>query len=155
LLGTLQGGYMNIEKGIGYEIKTINNLIERKIILESKLNNNNNLVTMMQGKIMKYLFMNKNKKIFNKDIEEHLRLRRSTVSGILKTMEKNGLIIRIENEEDARRKQIILTNTSLEKGKEIKDKMIKFEKEIRKNITEEELNIFFIVTEKIKNNIEN
>ena len=144
---------MDIEKGIGYEIKTINNLIERKIILESKMNNNNNLVTMMQGKIMKYLFMNKNKKIYNKDIEEYLRLRRSTVSGILKTMEKNGLIMRLDN--DSRRKQIVLTDASIEKGKEIKDKMIKFEKEIRKNITEEELNIFFIVTEKIKNNIEN
>lgn len=77
---------MEKEKGIAYEIKTINNLIERKIISDSKMSNNN-LITMMQGKIMKYLFVNK-EKIFQKDIEEELKLRRSTVSSILKTMEK-------------------------------------------------------------------
>lgn len=145
---------MKNEKGIGYEIKTINNMIERKIISESKMNNNNNLVTLMQGKIMKYLFVNKDKQIFQKDIEDELKLRRSTVSGILKTMEKNGLITRTDNDKDARKKQVILTDISVNRGNEIKEKMIKFEKELRKNITDEELNIFFIVMEKIKNNIE-
>ena len=145
---------MKNEKGIGYEIKTINNMIERKIISESKMNNNNNLVTLMQGKIMKYLFVNKDKQIFQKDIEDELKLRRSTVSGILKTMEKNGIITRMDNDKDARKKQVILTDISVKRGNEIKEKMIKFEKELRKNITDEELNIFFIVMEKIKNNIE-
>lgn len=146
---------MNKENGLGYEIKTINNLIERKIISDSKMSNNNNLITMMQGKIMKYLFVNKENKIFQKDIEEELKLRRSTVSGILKTMEKNGLIFRMANNTDARKKQVILTEKSLLKGKEIKEKMIIFEKRLRKNITDEELNIFFQVTNKIKKNIEN
>ena len=145
---------MENEKGIGYEIKTINNLIERKIICESKMHNSNNLVTLMQGKIMKYLFLNKDKKIFQKDIEDELKLRRSTVSGILKTMEKNGHIIKIDNDKDARKKQVILTERSLEKGKEIREKMINFEKLLRKDITDEELNIFFIVMDKIKNNID-
>lgn len=145
---------MGNEKGIGYEIKTINNLIERKIISESKMNNSNSLVTLMQGKIMKYLFVNKDNEIFQKDIEEELKLRRSTISGILKTMEKNGLITRIDNENDARKKQVILTDKSIEKGKEMKEKMVKFEKELRKNISEDEINIFFIVMDKIKNNID-
>ena len=40
---------------------------------------------------MRYLFINMDKEIYQKDIEKNFVVRRSTASGILDTMEKNGM----------------------------------------------------------------
>ena len=65
---------------------------------------------MAQIKIIKYLFFNSDKIIYQKDIEKELGLRGSTASGILNTMEKNNFIIRLKCNGDARKKQIKLTD---------------------------------------------
>lgn len=143
---------MKENESIGYEIKILENIIERKIISESKINERC-LVTLMQGKILGYLFKNKDTTIYQKDIEKTFKIRRSTASGVLQTMEKNGLIIRADSSEDARSKKIILTETSIQKGKEIKNKMINFEKMLRKDIEQNDIDIFFKVINKVKNNI--
>lgn len=70
-------------------------------------------------------------------------------------MEKNNLIKRINNEKDARSKQIILTEYGLNFSIYMLEQKNKFEKKVTNNITKEELKIFFKVTEKIKNNIMN
>lgn len=70
-------------------------------------------------------------------------------------MEKNNLIKRINSEKDARSKQIILTNYSIELAKKMIKQKDNFEKAIQNSITSEELETFFKVTNKIKNNIIN
>lgn len=81
--------------------------------------------------------------------------RRSTTSGILDTMEKNNLIKRINSAIDARSKQIILTDYSYNLSKTMLKQKDNFEQLIQNDITPEELEIFFKVTNKIKNNIMN
>lgn len=143
---------MNKEDSVGYRIKKLNNILERRLICEAK-KNNEILMTLAQGKIMRYLFFNKDKIIYQKDIEKELGLRGSTASGILNTMEKNNLIIRLKYNGDARKKQIQLTDIGIEKVENMKEKIKEFEIKLKKDISEEELKIFFKVLDKIKDNI--
>ena len=68
-----------------------------------------------QMSIIKYILDNPQKEIYQSELEEVLNLRRATVSGVLQTMESNGLITRVVDEKDTRTKKIILD----EKTKEI------------------------------------
>lgn len=70
-------------------------------------------------------------------------------------MEKNNLIKRINSEIDARSKQIILTTYSFNLAQIMLKQKEKFDKTIQESITQEELEIFYKVTNKIKNNIMN
>ena len=47
--------------------------------------------------------------MYQKDIEEEFRIRKSTVTGILKLLEKNGFIRRESVPQDARLKRIVPT----------------------------------------------
>ena len=48
-----------------------------------------------QMQIIKYILKHDGKTIYQRDLEEVFNLRRATISGILKTMEKNNVIIRV------------------------------------------------------------
>ena len=71
--------------------------------------------THTQMQIIGYILDNYDKEIYQKDLEAVLNLRRATVSGVLQTMERNGLVLRVVNDGDARSKKIILN----EKAKKI------------------------------------
>lgn len=145
---------MNENESVGYELKMLENMIERHIMSASKKDGNCSL-SFMQVKILGYLYRHKEETIYQKDIEKKFKIRRSTSSGILQTMEKNNLIIRKDSEKDARSKKIELTDKSLSTGDKIKEKMIEFEKMLRKDISENDIKIFFKVINKIKINILN
>lgn len=103
--------------------------------------------------IIKYILDNPQKEIYQSELEEVLNLRRATVSGVLQTMESNGLITRVVDEKDTRTKKIILD----EKTKEIfiknKEKLDNLEIIAKKDISEKDLDTFFAVIEKMKQNI--
>ena len=130
-------------------------MIKRKIISNTKHHDIKAGLSPVQLKILHHLLIHSKDIIFQRDIEKLIESRRSTTSGILNTMEKNNLIKRINNEKDARSKQIILTEYGLNFSIYMLEQKNNFEKKVTNNITKEELDIFFRVTEKIKNNIMN
>ena len=92
-----------------YEIKSLEKMLVRELINNSDIKDKENLLpTPTQCQIIEYILNNKNKDIYQKDLEKVLNLRRATVSGVLHTMEKNGLIKRVTDESDTRTKKIIL-----------------------------------------------
>ena len=142
-------------KNVVFEIKVLDNMIKRKIITETKQQNIPAGLSPIQLKILHYLFIHQKDQVFQRDIERIIESRRSTTSGILNTMEKNHLINRTNSQQDARSKQIVLTNYSLEISKQMIERKNNLDQAIIASISEEELEIFFKVTEKIKNNIIN
>lgn len=140
-------------KFAGHELKVINNLSKRYLDKNKSIKDEENL-TSMQGWIIKYIFRNENRDIFQKDIENEFSIRRSTATVILQLMEKNNLIIRESVTYDARLKKIILTEKAIEFYNTIKEDILKFEEQLIKDISEEELKIFFKVIEKMKKNLE-
>ncbi len=137
------------ERKISFEIKILDNMIERKIFKGVDKRN----LTNTQTRILKYLFNNKDKVIHQSDIEKEMLLRRSTISGILNTMEKNNLIKRSNSEVDARKKKIALTSYSLNKHKEIEKKIADFEKNLLKGISIKEKQNFIKIIDKLKENL--
>lgn len=141
-----------MKRKVAFEIKKLDNLIDRKICQNIKKEKVIN-ISHVQARILRYLFVNKDKIIYQSDIEKEMDLRRSTISGILKTMEKNGLIKREDSKNDTRKKEVSLTDLSTQKHKEMKEKINKFEKEMLKGISLEEEKVFFRVIDKLSNNL--
>ena len=141
-----------MKRKVAFEIKRLDNMITRKICENVKKENIRN-ISHMQASILKFLYINKDKKIYQSDIEKEIDLRRSTVSGILKTMEKNGFIIRKDSMVDTRKKEVMLTDKSISKYKDLEKKLLSFEKKLLNGISLEEEKIFFEVIDKISSNL--
>lgn len=141
-------------KSIGFEIKEINDLIIKKM-MRSAVCEKRCMISPTQVKIIEYLCKSKDEIVYQKDIEKTLNLKRSTVSGILDTMEKNNLILRKSVKEDLRLKEIILTDYAIDKLNLIKRKIKEINNALGKNISEDDLKVFYRVTKQIKQNIIN
>ncbi len=143
---------MEEKRYIGPTVRALSNLIRRNLDGALKLRNIEKL-TGIQGMVMGYLYHNRDKKIFQKDIENHFSIRRSSVTNILKLMEKNGTIERKSVENDARLKQIFLTEKSLKRNMAVEEEIEKIESRMAKGLSADEINTFLSVTERIKNNL--
>jgi len=141
----------NMEKDIYCQIKELEILICR--LIHSKNPNIIKPPTITQARIMKYIFENNSKDIYQKDLEKALNLRRATVSEVLATMERKGLIIRSENPNDARSKKIELAQLDNNKKRQMKEQMQQLEQALTQDISKEELLTFSLVLRKMQNNI--
>lgn len=139
------------KRSIGFEIKVIDNMISRQLI---PLKNNCPLhISPIQARKLLYIEKHKTQEIYQKDLEHIFNMRRSTISGILKNMERTNLIKRIDSPKDARTKQIVLTNYSKNIGNHMKGKRDEFDQKLEQNILKEDLEIFYRVIDQIKENI--
>lgn len=73
----------------------------------------------------------------------------TSLSRILKSMEEKGLIKRKPNPNDGRGVLIHLTEFGLEKRNDSKDVVLRFNEVVKQNVTEEQLDNFFKVTDTI------
>jgi DNA-binding MarR family transcriptional regulator len=145
---------MDYRKRIGFEVRTLSNLIHRTFENDKTIRDVNKL-TGMHSFVIKYLYDNHNKKdIFQRDLETDFSIRRSTATGILQLMEKNGLITREPVEYDARLKKLVLTQKAIAIHQSIEKEIMQIEAQLTKGITEEEINNFLAVMEKLKKNME-
>ncbi|WP_141502822.1 MarR family winged helix-turn-helix transcriptional regulator [Paenibacillus luteus] len=144
---------MKSDRSIALELRTLRNMLHRQI--DGFINQTyGDQLTGMHGWVLKYFVDNQDKEIFQRDFENKFTIRRSTASKILQLMEKNNLIIRQSVPYDARLKQIILTPTALEYYEAIVGKYAQIERELKKGLSQEELDTFFTVLDKIKSNLE-
>lgn len=94
---------------LGIEIAKIHNQIMRELEAEITTNIDKNMSATTARIICFVIEENKNRVIIGKDIEEFLNLKRSSVSIILSTMEKNGFITRNTVPYNAKIKHILPT----------------------------------------------
>lgn len=111
-------------------------------------------LTGAHGWAIGYFYHNRDRDIFQRDFEKQCDVRRSSATEMLKRMEKNGMIRRVGVDYDARLKKIVLTDKAIEIQKTLEDKFEQLEKKLSKDISAEELETFFTVLSKIRNNIE-
>ncbi len=141
------------EKRITFQIKTVGHLIKREFDNSATKKNADNL-TGTHGWIIGYLYHNKDKNIYQKDLEEKFSIRRATVSGIIKLMEKNGLIEKIGDETDKRLKKLFLTPKAIDIHNSVMEDLKKIEEQLQKGLSQEEIDNFILVMEKMKKNME-
>lgn len=139
---------------ICFEVKSLANLIKRRVESSSTLKDANRL-TGMHGWVIGFLYENSDKgDIFQRDLEEKFTIRRSTATEILQLMEKNGLIIREPVDYDARLKKLVLTPRAIAIHKSISKEIMEIEEQLSKGLTDEERINFLSTLKKIKKNVE-
>ncbi len=137
---------------IGLEISRVSNLLRRNFG-QSDMHREMTETTGKYGWIIGYLVEHQDEAVCQKDIESVFSIRRSTVSNMLKLMEKKGYIERISVDSDARLKRLVPTQKALEMHRRMVEKLRQREQMLRQDISEEELNTFFAVLQKIRHNI--
>ena len=137
---------------IGKIIHELDNLMYRDMLATGRKCGYDQM-TMMNGWILKYLTMNEGREIFQKDIESEFGITKSTVAGIIKLMEQKGFLSRISVERDARLKKLVLTDMGREYNEKMAVHMREHNEKMQKNITEEEMEVFLRVIDKVKKNI--
>lgn len=143
-----------LDKHIGYQIHMLDNMIGRMVTLFRAGLDEKAGITQMQGWIIGYLYRNTGTDVFQKDLEAEFHIARSTATGILKLMEKKGLITREPIPRDARLKRLVLTDKSLDFQMEILQNFNALDQILRSGISQEKLGTFFEVAEQIRVNIE-
>ena len=137
---------------IGKLIHELDNILYRNMLAIGKRYDYDQL-TVMNGWILHYLSMNEGKEVFQKDIENEFGITRSTVTGIIKLMEQKGFITRISVPKDARLKQLVLTDMGRKYEEQMGSQMRQNNLQLQKNVTEEEMETFLRVIDKIKQNV--
>lgn len=149
---------MDLEKSVAVAVKTLSNQFQRyAMTMRDDLATRFREVagiTEVQGRIIEYLFKQADKiPVYQRDLEKQFNIRRSTATIALQRMEKNGLITREVNADDARLKRLRLTDRAKNIHPFAHALIMKAEARARKGLTDREVETFLRLTKKIIENI--
>ncbi len=140
------------ERRLAFALRNVNILIKRKMeASEGKRLMDN--VTGTHGYVICYLMDNRERDVFQRDIEKRFSIRRSTCTNILNLMQKNGLIERSCVESDARLKKITLTKKAEDIFALLESERFALENTLREGFTESEINEFFSFLARVADNL--
>lgn len=139
---------------IGLRLKSINNMIRRRLNTEFAEFGTGEL-TGMQGPVIGYIYRkSRDQDVFQRDMEKEFNIRRSTATVMLQTLEQKGFIVREPVDYDARLKKIVLTEKAVRQHMEIMRRIDIFHEKLEQGITPEEKAQFFAVLDKITKNLQ-
>lgn len=135
---------------IGKKIIILSAKIRRKLDNETSKYG----ITGVQGRILGFISHNSEKRdIFQKDIEEELDVRRSSVTSVLQLMEKNGIIERVSVSKDARLKKLVLTEKGMEIQRNVHERILELDKSLRDELSDEEFDQLVSLIDRLSNKI--
>ena len=139
---------------LGFRIRSVWQQVKR--LMNRHLTENDGYgLTGMQFAIVSYIAKESAERdVFQKDLEQKFDIRKSTVTGILNTMERDGLLLRETVPYDARLRKMILTDKALQAKKNSEQVIDTVENQLSKGLTEEEITTFLNILEKISKNAE-
>lgn len=110
-------------------------------------------LSVVNGHLIGFLYQNRGRDVFQRDIEEELHITRSSVTSLVKHMEKKGYILRQSVERDARLKKLSLTEKGVASFEHTMSAIRQTEALAVQGLTEEQLNDFFAVCDVIQSNL--
>ena len=110
-------------------------------------------MTPAQTHVLRYLRQNGGQ-MPQRELLENLRVKPSTVNGILDRMEEKGLVERSVSGTDARQRVVALTPAGLEREAEVKQSFLEAEALIARGMTEEETDTLRSLLERVIHNLE-
>lgn len=126
---------MNNHEFIGPKIKSINNQIKQTLCKEGQEMN----LTSAQMHVLRYLCLNQDSVIYQKDILNEFELSNATVSGIISRLEAKGFVTCTLSDFDSRCKQIKVTEKALGYHLFIRENIKQLEMQIVDGFTEDEI----------------
>lgn len=137
------------ENQIGFYVRELGNALKKRRESDNRGFGSTNL-TMMQRWILGYLARHTDRDIYQKELEDNLNIGKSTLSEILRTMEKDGLVERVSS---GRCKKIVMTEHSMQIDRLIMQQIEKTEEKLREGLSEEETQVFIRVIKKMIENV--
>ena len=139
---------MRLNKHAAHYINKLSNKLRRKIdAFPSRA-----MLSGSQGRVLHFVLA-QNHDVFQKDIEEEFGLRPPTATQLLKKMEQDGLIHREVTAEDGRLKRIVVSEKALQYKNVVIADIMNLEELLTKDISQEEMKVFFKVVEKMMENV--
>ncbi|MGD1817216.1 MAG: MarR family winged helix-turn-helix transcriptional regulator [Pleomorphochaeta sp.] len=142
-----------MDKSASCELRRLTNHVRRKL-MTFKGDKNNKRQTSSHYYIINYIASKGNEDVFQRDIDQRFSLRRPTTTEILKLMERNGLVTKKSVENDLRLKKVVLTKKAKNIGQEFEVFLEDMEDQMTKGISDEQMEVFFDVVEKMRLNLE-
>ena len=127
-----------MEHRIGMEIRVLSKYMGRYL---DDIHGIDCMLSGPQGLIIIYLCEN-DEEVYQKDIEKYFTIRRSTATGLLNSLEKNGYITKEPVENDKRMKKIKATEHAYSTVEKIDNHVIQLEKIMLDGIDEKEVKQF-------------
>lgn len=141
-----------IDDKIGFTIHMLD--LRMKKILELRMKEEGyDEVTVMHGWILKYLYDNRDKEVYQRDIEKQFGIGRSTVTTIIQLMEKRDLVCRRSVEHDARLKKVMLTAKGYQHNELVEKHIHRMHGLALAGLSEEEKAEYLRISEKIGANL--
>lgn len=134
------------------EIKQLETLVSRFATARMKESRDDTLCP-IQCEVLSVLTENGGS-MAQKDLEGRLVIRKSTLSGVLDTMERNGLVERSVSDTDRRSRTVSLTSEGARRCGEATRQLEETERIIFEGVDREDLDVFFRVVDRVHSNIE-
>lgn len=144
---------MNDMEAVGFEIKRMDNLLKRRIDVMVKKKGIDE-ITMMHSFIIHYIYDNRDRDIFQKDIEKVFHMNRSTITNMVKYLEDQGYITRRQVPSDARLKKLGLTEQGERLHQIIGEAIRETERKMQNALTPQETEQFIRLSHKIRSQLE-
>ena len=112
----------SINEQVGFEIHRTEHMMSRRLEAGVKAEGIDE-ITLSHGWIIRFLYENRERDIYQKDIEKYFLVGRSTVTNSIQLMEKKGLVRREFVECDARLKKVLLTEKGIQSHETIENKI--------------------------------
>jgi len=111
-------------------------------------------ITISQLRVIAYISKHSGETVYQKTLEEYLGIRRSSVTGLLKNMEKSGLLERSGSDTDARVKIVSLTEKGRELDVKLKNYIHGLEEEMMKGFEEREKELLRTFLQRMLENLD-
>ena len=112
-------------------------------------------LTGVQSRIMHYILVKcADGPVFQRDVESAFGMSRSTATGILQLMEKNGLILRESVASDARLKSLVPTDKAAHLDAQIGESLRQTEQRLTQGLSDEQIALFLETVAHMSENLE-
>lgn len=101
-----------------------------------------------------YFQASSGKKVFQRELEEEFKIRKSSVTSVIQIMEKKGLIRRIQVPGDARKKELVLTKQGIAVQETVIKRLEQLEEMVNEVLGAEERRLWFSCIRKIETRLE-
>ena len=143
-----------MERALGLELRSLSNLTRRyfeqyshKKCIEEITGTNSWIIAYIGEKT------NEGKDVYQRDLETHFGITRSTASKVVNLMVQKGLVEHRSVPHDARLKKLVLTERALEIKRLMDEDHARFEETLRKGFDESELQTLFACIDRMKANL--
>ncbi len=143
----------SIECRFGREIRIISNLMRRRLDSSAVMTRSKN-ITGTGGWLLGYLYANRDRDIYQRDVEKEFSIRRATSSKVITRLEDKGFVRRESVDCDARLKKLVLTEEGIKIQRDVCRELDDFDEKLISVLTEDEQKTLFELLGKIKDSLE-